>query len=304
MTDVDQSRGSREGARVERGARLRAEVRKLASLSIPVAATQVSTMLMGIVDTAMLGRLSVEAIAAASLANVWNFATLLFANGIVFGIDPVVAQAHGARDGRTAAIALQRGVVLAFLLSIPVGVLAALATTRYRLRFGQAIQIYLLLPFTIPLVVSGLGMMVFFGEIRILGALWPVGVALCVINLPFMIWAVSAAIGGLDPELEYAAASCGAQPVQVFFTVTLPAIMPGVITGALLMFILAFNEFLVSLFLTDSRIVTLPVQIYNSIRAVITPDLAAVSVVYIIIALVAIWVLDRLVGLDIFLKSR
>ena len=194
--------------------------------------------------------------------------------------------------------------IICTLLSIPVGVLAALATTRYRLRFGQAIQIYLLLPFTIPLVVSGLGMMVFFGEIRILGALWPVGVALCVINLPFMIWAVSAAIGGLDPELEYAAASCGAQPVQVFFTVTLPAIMPGVITGALLMFILAFNEFLVSLFLTDSRIVTLPVQIYNSIRAVITPDLAAVSVVYIIIALVAIWVLDRLVGLDIFLKSR
>ena len=71
-------------------------------------------------------------------------------------------------------------------------------------------------------------------------------------------WAVSASAGALDPELENAAANCGANPVQVFFTVTLPAAMPGVITGALLMFILAFNEFLVSLFLTDSRTVTLP----------------------------------------------
>ncbi len=201
--------------------------------------------------------------------------------------------------GRTLYVSL-----LCTAISIPVGTLAALAAVRYRMRFQRTIQVYLLLPFTIPLVVSGIGMMVFFGEIRILGSLWPVGLALCVINLPFMIWAVSASVNALDPELENAAANCGAPPVQAFFTVTLPAVTPGIITGALLMFILAFNEFLVSLFLTDSRTVTLPVQIYNSIRSVITPDLAAVSVLYIAIALLAVWLLDRLVGLDIFLKSR
>lgn len=190
------------------------------------------------------------------------------------------------------------------LVSIPVGTLAALATVRYRLRFRKSIQVYLLLPFTIPLVVSGIAMMLIFGEIRILGQLWPVGIALCVINLPFMIWSVSASVNALDPQLENAAANCGAPPVQAFLTVTLPAVMPGIITGALLMFILAFNEFLVSLFLTDSRTVTLPVQIYNSIRNVITPDLAAVSVLYIIVALVVVWLLDKLVGLDIFLRSK
>jgi putative spermidine/putrescine transport system permease protein len=70
------------------------------------------------------------------------------------------------------------------------------------------------------------------------------------------------------------------------------------------MFILAFNEFIVSLLLTDARIATLPVLIYNSIRSILTQDLAAVSVVYILIALAAIWLLDRLVGLDVFLRSR
>ncbi len=194
--------------------------------------------------------------------------------------------------------------IICTLVAIPVGTLAAIATARYRLKFQQTIQVYLLLPFTIPLVVSGIAMMIFFGEIRILGNLWPVGVALCLINLPFMIWSVSATVNGLDPELENAAYNCGAPPVQTFFAVTLPAVMPGVITGALLMFILAFNEFLVSLFLTDARTVTLPVQIYNSIRSVITPDLAAVSVVYIVVALFAVWLLDRLVGLEIFLKSK
>jgi putative spermidine/putrescine transport system permease protein len=125
-----------------------------------------------------------------------------------------------------------------------------------------------------------------------------------VINLPFMIWGVSASVNALDPDMENAAANCGAPPVQVFLTVTLPAVMPGVITGALIMFVLAMNEFIVSLLLVNARIVTLPVMIYNSIRSIITPDLAAVSVVYILVAGAAVWLLDRLVGLDIFLRSK
>jgi MATE family multidrug resistance protein len=98
---------------------VRREIRKLAALSLPVAATQLSAMLMGFVDTVLLGRLSVEALAAASLANVWVWGTLMFANGVLFGIDPIVAQAHGGRDGERAALALQRGLVLAVLLSVP-----------------------------------------------------------------------------------------------------------------------------------------------------------------------------------------
>ena len=190
------------------------------------------------------------------------------------------------------------------LISLPTGTLAALALIRGRFKFRNTLQVYLLLPFTIPLVVSGIGSMLLFGELRILGHLWPIGLALCAINLPFMIWAVSASANQLDPDLENAAANCGAPPLQTFLTVTLPAVSPGIITGGLLMFILAFNEFLVSLFLIDARIVTLPVSIYNSIRSVITPDLAAVSVVYIIVAALAVWLLDRLVGLDLFLKSK
>lgn len=79
--------------------------------------------------------------------------------------------------------------------------------------------------------------------------------------------------------------------------------MPGVITGSLLMFVLAINEFMVSLLLVNARIVTLPVMLYRAVRGAITPDLAAVSVIYTVIAAVAIWVLDRLVGLEVFLKS-
>jgi putative spermidine/putrescine transport system permease protein len=214
------------------------------------------------------------------------------------------AAVAGASDLRQAFF---RSLYVAFvctLVAIPAGTLAGIALARYRVRFEQPMQIYLLLPFTIPLIGSGIALMLLFGEIGVLGRLWPVGLACCLINLPFMIWAVTASANALDPDLENAAANCGAPPVQTFLSVTLPAVMPGIITGSLLMFILALNEFLVSLLLVDARIVTLPVQIYNSIRSIITPDLAAVSVVFIGAAALAIVFIDRLVGLDIFLRSK
>ncbi|WP_394691763.1 ABC transporter permease [Hoeflea sp.] len=212
-----------------------------------------------------------------------------------------IAQATDLRQ------AFVRSVIVATictLIAIPVGTLAGIALVKYRVRFARSIQIYLLLPFTIPLIGSGIGMMLVFGKIGILGSLWPVGIACCVINLPFMIWAVTASASNLSPDLELAAANCGAPPLQRFLYITLPAVLPGVITGSLLMFILALNEFLVSLLLVDARIVTLPVQIYNSIRSIITPDLAAISVVFIVCAGLVIMLLDRLVGLDVFLKSK
>jgi MATE family multidrug resistance protein len=102
---------------------VRTELRKLAALSAPAAASQLSTMLLGVVDTLMVSRVGVEAIAAAALANVWIFGTIMVANGVVLGIDPLVAQAHGARDGEAAGRALQRGLVLALIWSVPVGLL-------------------------------------------------------------------------------------------------------------------------------------------------------------------------------------
>jgi MATE family multidrug resistance protein len=102
---------------------IREELRRLAALALPVAATQVSTMMLGVVDTLMLGRFDVDALAAASLANVWIYGTLQLAIGTLFGLDPIVAQAHGAGDGARAGLALQRGLALALYLSIPIALL-------------------------------------------------------------------------------------------------------------------------------------------------------------------------------------
>lgn len=116
---------------------LRTEFRRLIRLSLPVAGAQLGGMLMGVVDTVMVGRVGVEALAAASIANAWIFALLLFGQGLVQGIDPLVTQAHGAGDGRRAGLAAQRGAVLAVLVSLPLGVLF-LFTEDVLLALGQS----------------------------------------------------------------------------------------------------------------------------------------------------------------------
>jgi MATE family multidrug resistance protein len=99
---------------------LRREIFSISRLAGPVIATQVGTILMGVVDTLMVSRVSTEALGAAAIGNVWAHVTLFCATGVILGIDPIVSQAHGARDGERAALALQRGVVLALLISLPV----------------------------------------------------------------------------------------------------------------------------------------------------------------------------------------
>ena len=95
----------------------RREIRQLAALAWPVAMAQAATMLMGFVDLLMVGRLGGDALAAIGLANPWVFGTLFFVGGVILGMDPLVTQAHGADDGKSAARAFQRGVVLTIPLS-------------------------------------------------------------------------------------------------------------------------------------------------------------------------------------------
>jgi len=112
------------------------EIRRLLQLAIPVAGTHISMMLLGFVDTVMLGHYDPKAMAASAGANVFTFATMFFANGILLGLDPLIAQAHGAGEGEKAALAFQRGSVLSLILAIPVA-LAWLWTGSFLALTGQ-----------------------------------------------------------------------------------------------------------------------------------------------------------------------
>jgi MATE family, multidrug efflux pump len=107
---------------------LRAELVGVARLSGPVVLVQLGLMTVGVVDTLMLGRVGVTELAASALANSWQWTFLSLGLGLVMGIEPLISQAHGGGDGDAAALALQRGVVVAVLAGVPIAL--AMAYTR------------------------------------------------------------------------------------------------------------------------------------------------------------------------------
>lgn len=112
------------------------EVRRLGRLALPVVITQLSAMLMGVVDTMMVGHVGVDTLGAAALGHIWVFGTLVLGVGLVMGIDPIATQAHGSRNRRALALSLQQGFLVAGLASIPIAV-AWIDTSPILQAFGQ-----------------------------------------------------------------------------------------------------------------------------------------------------------------------
>ena len=89
-------------------------------LAAPIVLIQVGMMLMGVVDTMMVGRVSPAALAAVALGNMYFFAISIFGMGVLFALDPIIAQALGARDELAVPRGLQRGLVLSLVLTVPI----------------------------------------------------------------------------------------------------------------------------------------------------------------------------------------
>src|ERR1043165_7730371 len=111
----------------------RHDLRALMKLAVPIITVQVGVMLMGVVDTVVVGHVSSRELAAASLGNLYFYALAMFGMGVVWGIDPLVSQAMGARDHEAAALGIQRGILLAIGTGLAVTALCLPAETVFRL---------------------------------------------------------------------------------------------------------------------------------------------------------------------------
>ncbi|MGE4602968.1 MAG: MATE family efflux transporter, partial [Planctomycetota bacterium] len=97
----------------------RGELSPIVSLAAPIVVTQLGTMMLGMVDMWMVGRVGTSALAAVALGDTWAFGTLILGQGLIQGMEPLVTQAHGAKDAKALGRTLQRGMLLGLLL-IPV----------------------------------------------------------------------------------------------------------------------------------------------------------------------------------------
>jgi putative spermidine/putrescine transport system permease protein len=168
------------------------------------------------------------------------------------------------------------------VIALAVGAAFAFVLDRYEFRFKPTLETVLLSPLVIAHFTVGLGFLILAAQLGVARGYAVVVVTHVVLVLPFVLRSVYVSLRNLDRRLELAAASLGAPPARVLATITLPLLLPGLVSGWLFAAILSFNEFTASLFVTVQRTQTLPVAMYNYVREYADPSMAAISVIYIV----------------------
>ena len=165
------------------------------------------------------------------------------------------------------------------VLATVLGTLAAFGLDRMKARPANLLRMLMLTPMVVPGVVLAIGIYAVYLDTHLVGTLLGFVLAHTVLALPFVLIAVSASLEVFDRRLETAAASLGAGALTTFRTVTLPLILPGMLSGLLFAFATSFDEIVVSLFITNPYLKTLPVQIFSSITRDADPTVAAVGTI-------------------------
>ena len=183
--------------------------------------------------------------------------------------------------------AVKNSFIIAFfstIISTFLGTLAALGLSRPDFPFKTTIMGLLISPMVVPLIISAAGMFFFYSRIGLQGTHIGVILAHAALSTPFVVIVVTATLTGFDHSLTRAAASLGSSPTNTFFKITVPLIIPGVISGGLFAFITSFDEVVVVLFVGSYNQRTIPWQMFSGIREQISPTIMAVATILIMIS--------------------
>ncbi|MBD2181784.1 ABC transporter permease [Aerosakkonema funiforme] len=183
--------------------------------------------------------------------------------------------------------ALQNSLIVAFCavgISAVIGTLMAVGLARYRFPGRTLYMGISYLPLIIPDIAIAVATLVFLAVIQVRLSLWTIVAAHVVFCLAYVGVVVSTRLADLDPHLEEAALDLGATPAQAFIKVLLPQLMPGIISGCLLAFVLSLDDFLIASFTAGSGANTLPMEIFSRIRTGVKPDINALSVVLMVVS--------------------
>ncbi|CAD5105950.1 ABC transporter permease [Zestomonas carbonaria] len=201
-------------------------------------------------------------------------------------------------DQLLAAVRTSLGVALVTTtVSTLVGTLTALALARFRFRLQGFYRMLLFMPMLMPDVVLGIALLIFFVNAGIPLGRVSIIIGHCTFLISYVFIVVSARLAGMDTRLEEASADLGASPWTTFRRITLPQILPGVIGGALLAFIISMDDLVITYFISGVDSTTLPVFIYGMIRRGIKPEINAIATLLILASLL-------IAALGLYLRNR
>lgn len=174
------------------------------------------------------------------------------------------------------------------------GTLLAVALARRKFRGRRALEGLLYLPIVTPEIVAGISLLVLFVAAGVPLGIATISIAHIAFNIGFVAVIVRARLDGMDQSLEEAALVLGADELTAFRTVTVPLLWPGILAGALLAFILSFDDYVITSLVAGTGSSTLPIVVYSMVRRNIEPSVNAISTLILLVTSLLIWLADRL----------
>ena len=171
------------------------------------------------------------------------------------------------------------------VVSTVLGAMLGLALHRYRFPWKGTYEGVAHLPIVIPEICMGVAMLVFFNAINMKLSLVTITVSHIAFTIPFVAVVIRARMAGFDTSLEEASQDLGASEWQTFWNVTFPYMVPGLVAGALMAFVLSLDDFVITFFTAGVGSTTFPIKIYSMLRFSVTPEVNAASTVLIVITL-------------------
>ncbi len=193
--------------------------------------------------------------------------------------------------------ALRMSLIIALAttgIATVIGTAAALALARYQFKLKQFAEALVYLPVIIPEIVIGFSTAGLFGLLGIRFGVSTVVAAHVAFAISYVVFVVRARVATFDPKLEEAAMDLGATPVQTFLRVTLPIILPGIISAALLVFTISLDDFVITSFVAGPGAATLPIKIYSMVKTGVTPEINAISTILLIVTVLLVFVSESL----------
>ncbi len=194
--------------------------------------------------------------------------------------------------------ALGNSLILASASSLAaavIGTLGAYGVSRIRAKANHVVEYISMLPIMIPEIILGMVFLVFFSLIGLPFGMTTLIIAHTTFCIPYVYMLVKARLAGMDESLYEAARDLGAGEARVFFDITLPLLLPAILSGMLLSFAMSFDDVIISIFVTGVRVNTLPIKIYTQIRTGVSPKMSALCTL-ILAATILLIVLSRLVS--------
>jgi spermidine/putrescine transport system permease protein len=179
-------------------------------------------------------------------------------------------------------ISLMLGALTA-IISTTFGVMASLAMVRYDFPGKSVLTTLLIAPILIPEVVLAVALLLFLQWLEMPKSFPLLLFGHVIFTLPFVLLVVQARLVGIRRDYEEAAMSLGANPVQTFFQVTFPLLMPAIFAGLLFSFTISFDDITGTMFWKPGGVETVPTQIYAMLRNSISPEINALGTVMIVL---------------------